>query len=282
MLRILLCMLCLLLPYTAYTQSLVDRSDPLAKNLALWWIAAPHQMGGTTWYPQVGRDRGTLAGMTLAGTTSGWQSSTRNRAYGEMRFDGSDDQVNTGTTTLVANLPAFTICVWFRSTSTNPQQLYSEGVGSWPEMTIALNWSGSTGGYNIRFFNWEASVGLDVIGYPATPVESGVWQHLCAVQESKSSGKLYSNTWMSSTSTGSLGTVTPTQRVLGASTQATNRLVGALDDIRVYNRALSPNEVKQVYVSRPPLSQPSPSFMAAVAAIQIPNKGLLPFFTTPR
>lgn len=280
MLRILFCMLCLLLPFTApaHAQSLLNRSDPLTKVLALWWVIAPHQTGGTTWYPQVGRDRGTLTGMTLAGTTSGWQSSTRNGTYGEMRFDGSDDQVSTGTTTLVANLPAFSICLWFRSTSTVPQQLYSEGVGSWPELAIALNWSGSTGGYNIRFFNWEASVGLDVIGYPATPVESNIWQHLCAVQKSKSSGELYSNAWMSSTSAGSLTTVAPTQRVLGASTQATNRLVGALDDVRVYTRALTPTEVARIYLDRPRINQPSPSY---VAAFQILNKGLLPFFTSP-
>lgn len=274
---ILVLLLFLLCVPSAYAQSLLDRNDPLTKGLALWWIAAPHQMGGTTWYPQVGQDKGTLTGMTLAGTTSGWQSSTRKGAYGEMRFDGSDDQVNTGTTTLIANLPAFTICLWFKSTSTAAQQLYSEGVGSWPELAIALNWSGSTGGYNIRFFNWETSVGLDVIGYPATPVESGVWQHLCAVQKSKSSGELYSNAWMSSTSTGALGTVTPTQRVLGASTQGTNRLVGSLDDVRVYTRALTPGEVLRVYLSRPQIRQPDLSFKAADQ-----QKGsLMPFFSLP-
>lgn len=282
MLRILFCMLCLLLPCTApaHAQSLLNRSDPLTRNLVLWWIAAPHQMGGTTWYPQIGRDRGTLSGMALTSTTSGWQSSTRKGAYGEMRFDGTDDVIGTGTTTLVAGLPAFTVCLWFRSTSTAVQQLYAETTGGgYPEMMLALFWGPS--GQDISFNNYNGSgLGIVAPGFPAVPAASGQWQHLCGVQRSISSGEVWSNAWLAGAN---IGTITPTPtpdgRGLGFAPNESYRFTGALDDIRVYNRALSPNEIKQVYLDRPRINQPSPSY---VAAFQILNKGLLPFFTSPR
>lgn len=272
---LLLLLLLLLAPCTLSAQPVMNPNDSLMKGLVNWWITTPHQMGGNTWYPRVGKDRGTLANMTLAGTASGWQSSSRRFASGEMRFDGNDDQVNTGTTTLVANLDAFTVCLWFRSTGSGTQQLYTENVGAWPDMMLVLNWGG-TPGTTMAFNNYDAVGGLEVYVDPLPVLSnSGFWYHACGVQRSKSSGELWFNGVLIGTNIGSVGTVAPTQRTLSGTPQGTNRLTGALDDIRVYNRALSPDEIGKLFVNQPRMAGPSMSFMAAVS---LKKGSLMPHF----
>lgn len=272
-----LLLLCVLPSSVCAQPFMMDKDDPLLRGLVNWWVATPRQMGGTIWYPRVGQDRGTLVNMTLASTTSGWQSSSRRGASGEMRFDGTDDQVTTGATTLVANLPAFTVCLWFRSTLASGQQLYTENVGGWPDMMLAIAYPSS----NINFNNYNNDgTGIETTGVPAVALTAGLWQHLCAVQRSKSSGEVWSNAVRAGTSTGTVGAVAPTQRALGSTPQGSNRFVGSLDDIRVYNRALSPSEIKQLFMQSLQSNPVGPS-MVFQTTIQLLNKGLLPFFTQP-
>lgn len=254
----------------------VDSNASLLKGLIGQWVAQPSQMGGTTWYPQVGRDKGTLVNMTNA--DSGWQPTRRPGGAGEMRFDGTDDQVNTGTTVLLANLPAFSVCLWFRSTATGTQQLYTENVGGWPDMMLVLNWGDPTLMY---FNNYDNVGGVEASGPLAFPIDSNIWQHACGVQRSKSSGEVYVNGKLVGTGGGTVGTVSPTQRAFGATPQGSNRLIGALDDIRTYTRALSASEVAQLYAqsSRKMLQQAVRS--NGVFASSVFRGSLMPFFSLP-
>lgn len=277
---LLLILLLLLWPSAVYAQlAPVDGQSTLMKGLVGQWIVQPPQMGGITWFPQVGLDKGTLVGMSTA--DSGWQPTKRPGGAGEMRFDGTDDQVNTGTAVLLANLPAFTVCLWFRSTSTVGQQLYTENIGGWPDMHLVLNWGDPTKVYFNNYDNVGGSI--EASGPAALPLDSNSWQHLCGVQRSKSSGEVYSNGKLVGTGSGTVGTVSPTQRAFGATPQGSNRLIGALDDIRTYTRALSASEVAQLYAqsSRSMLQRVVQGNAFAVTAPSVARGSLMPFFSLP-
>jgi hypothetical protein len=278
---LLLILLLLLCPSVVYAQlAPVDSNASLLKGLVGHWIAQPPTMGGLTWYPRVGQDKGTLVNMATV-PASGWQPTVRPGGVGEMRFDGTDDQVNTGTIALVANLPAFTVCLWFRSTANGTHQLYTEGVGSWPDMMLVLDWGGDPG-TTIAFNNYDASGGLEAYA-SALPAltNSGAWHHVCGVQRSKSNGEVWFNGWLAATSSGAVGTVAPTQRTFGGTPQGTNRLAGAMDDIRVYTRALSAAEVAQLYAqsSRTMLQQVVRG--NAFFTSSVFRGSLMPFFSLP-
>lgn len=269
-----LLLFCLLFPSLVYAQA--PLSTNLQQGLVGRWVVSPLTKGGLTWYPQVGKDKG-----TLINGVNGYQPTVRPGGVGEMRFDGTDDQINTGTTVLLANLPAFTICLWFRS-PTNPgtQQLYTENVSTWPDMHIVINWAGPT---EISFNNYDASAGMETHATPPFAVDSHIWQHVCGVQISKSSAQIYFNGKLAATSTGSVGTIAPSARTFGASPQATNRFNGALDDVCTWTRALSADQVQQVYIE----SQNKPSQVLTVYNALFPTvvttrRGLLNYFTSPR
>jgi hypothetical protein len=264
----------LLLPSTAMPQA--PLSANLQQQLVNRWVVSPLTKGGLTWYPAVGKDKG-----TLANGVNGYQATVRPGGVGEMRFDGVDDQINTGTTVMLANLPAFTICLWFRS-AVNPgtQQLYTENVSTWPDMHIVINWASSS---EVSFNNYDASAGMETHATPPFAVDSNTWQHVCGVQISKSSAQIYFNGKLAGTSAGSVGTIAPSARTFGASPQATNRFNGALDDICTWTRTLSANEVQQVYIesqNKPP--QAFAVYDALFPTVVTTRRGLLNYFTTPR
>jgi hypothetical protein len=271
-----LLLLLLVWPSMVYAQlAPVDGNASLRKGLVGQWIAAPPTMGGLTWYPQVGQDKGTLTNMATA--SSGWQPTTRPGGAGEMRFDGSDDRISVTTQVMVANLNAFSVCLWFRSTSTGGQQLYTEGVPGWPDMMLVIGWATN----EVSFNNYDSATGIEAHGAPPFPIDSNVWQHVCGVQLSKSSAQVYANGKLIAGSSGSLGTVSPTLRTFGSNTAGANPLLGALDDIRTYTRALSASEVAQLYQqsSRAMLQQAMRG--NGVFAASVFRGSLMPFFSLP-
>ena len=260
-------------PSTALPQA--PLSANLQQSLVGRWVVSPLNRGGLTWYPHVGKDKG-----TLVGGLNGYQPTVRPGGVGEMRFDGTDDRINTGTTVLLANLPAFTICVWFRATITTTQQLYTENVSNWPDLHIILNWGDST---KVYFNNYDVSAGLETSGVFPVALDSNIWGHVCGVQISKSAAQIYFNGKLAGSSTGSVGTITPSARTFGATPQGSNFLAGALDDVCTWTRALSAAEVQQVYIeSQRKPSQAFAAFDALFPTVVTTRRGLLNYFTTPK
>jgi len=270
---LLLFLLFLLFPTLALGQA--PLSANLRQGLVGRWVVSPLTKGGLTWYPQVGQDKG-----TLVNGVNGYQPTFRPGGVGEMRFDGTNDQINTGTTVLLANLPAFTICLWFRSASTAAQQLYTENISGWPDLHIVINWGDPT---KIYFNNYGNTGQVESSGVPAFALDSNVWQHVCGVQRSKSSGEIYSNGKLIGVSTGTVGTSTPSARAFGASPQGSNLFSGALDDVCTWTRALNAAEIQQVYIESQ--NKPSQAFAlydALFPTVVTTRRGLLNYFTTPK
>src|SRR3989344_4573527 len=216
----------------------------LNSGLVGYWSFDGKDMAGVTAYDRSGNaNNGTLTN----GPT---------RAIGKigqgLSFDGVDDYVNAGSATSLDNLETVTYSAW----------IYPKGYGSGSQGHIfnkgAANWNSSfyfNSGSTLRFF-WEYSV-ASVNSITSNTIALNVWAHVAVTYDVNGDRKahIYINGVETSysTQTASSGTRVDNageSQIIGADdADATySRFFnGLIDDVRVYNRALSGDEIKRLY-----------------------------------
>lgn len=116
------------------------------------------------------------------------------------------------------------------------------------------NYPGIAGNINSSFLGYalfvtSGGLGFNIGGSTLTPGESflNVWQHVVAVYNG-SMTKLYANGAVigSSTVSGNISS-SPTSFMIGKNGYNSNLFNGSMCDVRVYNRALDPWEIIQLY-----------------------------------
>lgn len=172
-----------------------------------------------------------------------------------LNFDGVDDLVRVPNHTSLNMSGAMTISAWvfMRSSTANFQVLTSKHVGSGG---YALYADGSGGPATFSIFNAACSVETTVDTTAALPTKK--WIHLIAIYEPSTALRVYQDSVLNNSSTTSIPSsqCTNTEDLgIGARTDASRSLNSIADDVRIYNRALSANEVKQLYLLGSSLKQ---------------------------
>lgn len=186
------------------------------------------------------------------GTLIGGATFTTDR-YGQankaLNFDGIDDRINIPNNNSVGGYNEMTMSIWFK------HDLAPTSVGN-----FFSKWSGLTTSSYLLFLEnriitavVNTSIGNVALTSPST-VSPNVWHH-CVVTFDKSGMKLYLNgALINSTTSISGGNVNYSIHDLDMGTynyNQTNSFIqffkGAMDDAKLYNRALSPLEVIQLY-----------------------------------
>ena len=193
-------------------------------------------VGGTTADSSGKGNNGTLIG----GPT--WQPVSGCKKGGCLSFDGSDDYVNGGHESSLDLTDAVTIFVWEKlsGTSTDYNRFVTKQGGFASYFAVRYG-DGFTIYYIDGVKNWVIS------GYPE--LQNGSW-HQVAVTYDKNGGannmRLYSdgNLRASTTATGSLP-VSAQDLAIGNANYA--KFGGSLDEVRIYNRALTDAEIKALY-----------------------------------
>jgi hypothetical protein len=150
-----------------------------------------------------------------------------------------------------------TIAAWFKINSTVPfQRIFDIGTSDITSSMYLTPRDGTTPNSNLRFSirTTLADGGLFKEDLPATPVKTvptGTWEHVAVVLDA-SGARLYLNGVQVGVSTAmtmrptSLGSTT--NDWIGRSEFAVNPyLDGAIDEFRIYNRALSAAEILTLY-----------------------------------
>jgi rhamnogalacturonan endolyase len=153
---------------------------------------------------------------------------------------------------IVSGLDDFTIATWVKPDSLSDwARIFDFGTDTSAYMFLTAR-AGGTG--NLRFAI-TIGAGEQQVNGPALPI--GTWTHL-AISLLGSTATLYVNGIPASTNTGvtlrpsSLGTTT--RNFLGESQfSADPTFMGAIDDFRIYGRALTPAEVARFSDTTPPL-----------------------------
>jgi hypothetical protein len=225
----------LLLVTPAESQRAVDRTAPFAQGLVAWWRVLPGVSGAPRWYDLLGRFNATLTNMAAAGT-SGWGATTRAGGQGEVRFDGTNDYAVTPSSALLYP-PAFTLTLWLRRSATGSdyQRVLSHPDGGSRHLyvraagTISTSVLVSAGG--------GTSIGHDNEGGPITV---GTWYFL-SMSYDNVVGFAFARNCVQQFADAQNGTAFGLTNVVlfGANSDGSvDRLTGAMDDVRLYNRVL--------------------------------------------
>jgi len=162
----------------------------------------------------------------------------------------NSNYVNLPNTGLVGGGSAWTICGWFKTTGTGIYTIYGEGNSSQVNSVVTLDMNATLG--NARLFVRDNAGSAMVTVNAGVTINDGAWHLACGVKTSDTNYRLWiDNTQYSPTpSTASLGSVpTLNVRAIGALKRTTvaNFMNGNIDDVRVYDRALSTSELTSLY-----------------------------------
>jgi hypothetical protein len=186
----------------------------------------------------------------------GSMSTTTSPATGKigqgMFFDGETNFIQVDDASPLDSTSALTIATWVKATDWT-------GTGA-PLTATILKKNGNyilrkdelaaSGGRGFKLYWWD---GAGNIRYTlATVPSAGVWHHIVGVVQNNDVSALYIDgvSVGSAAATSEAGTRDLTDPMsFGANTSASERFRGIIDEMRVYNRALSAAEVKQLYTS---------------------------------
>lgn len=206
-------------------------------------------------------------GSDIASDSSGWERHgilygdplwTAGFLGGAIQFDGVDDFIETGYT---ENLAYWTVCVWVKSPLPPTSEPASGPVHR--EANYQLNWNHP----NARF-RAAAGFRVDSDWYAASfgPLSADTWHHLTATLDGTAL-RAYVNGVLITTNSTARGPASYESRTLtlGRHCAAPQFFAGQVDDVRIYNRALSQTEIVEVMVRLPLLAwNPSPAADAIV------------------
>jgi Concanavalin A-like lectin/glucanases superfamily len=202
-------------------------------GLVGWWNL--DEGSGTTAYDSSGKNNtGTLIN-GASWTTSGYIN-------GAVSFDGVSNQ--DVQTTYTGALGDFTVCAWFKSSNDTAfsrivDKSYSAGLWLGHDPGGAANkWGGG-----VR----EASSPYGIY----VTLTTGSWHHICSVRSGTTHTIYGDGGAVSASNTVSSSAIDTSALVIGAANDGGGYLLGTIDDVRVYNRALSAAEVWSLYNGGP-------------------------------
>lgn len=213
----------------------VNRNCPLNQGLLNWWLVDSPSFGSATWHDLCGRSHGTLT----SGPT--WETGLRPGGLRYINFDGTDDYVSTPVSMTATSL---TISCWAYITTRKAWQgiVFSRGTSvTGIHVSPGATKLGYTWNDDANTWNWS--------GGPSLPASE--WVFLC-VSVAASSAVAYTwsvtNGFLSATNSTSHSSTTINSLRIGMdSLDPTNRsVVGRMDDVRIYDRALSQSDVTQL------------------------------------
>ena len=218
---------------------MINRYASLRQGLVGAWCPSVQRCGSGFTLPDLSGygNNGTLTNMD-PGTD--WVASGSGLA---LDFDGSNDYVNARIPTLELSTEGCTLSLWYRnaagttgvyaalcSSTSGTQFLIFQASGSAINLAQRNNAGGDT---NTSGGTWQ----------------SASWKNIIAVS-TPSSLTLYSNSVQTATLSRTSGATTFNQISIGALNRAgslSNYSVSQQDDIRIYNRAITPSEIQLLY-----------------------------------
>ncbi len=230
----------------------INWSHPLAKGLVGFWLM--NEGGGNKIYDLSGNNNtGTLTNMAIPATaTSGWNPS---RTGMGLSFDGVNDYVNIPDTASLRPT-TLTISAWVNPNSPGTYaRILSKGLSvSERDYSIGKQDTKAT----FFFYNSTNAQVWTTTDTWASLFPSGSWNHLAVsyTQGSGASLRFYVNGVLKAGSwtvgTGNVNFEYDTNPLyIGTcfSTIVTEQFNGLIDDVRIFNRELSPQEVMESYIN---------------------------------
>jgi hypothetical protein len=299
---ILLWLILCLTPHHTFAQAQqYDKQAPSAKGLIAWWRGTPGFTYGPKLYDLLGLSHGTLTNMGTGGLLSGWAAGTRSTSKGEVRFDGSNDSVNMAFPFVMDMAQQYTWSFWInpKNTTTEYQALWGQvttpgttpAFNIWMHSTNDASYGPVTSGFTVQIAS--SSTATLVVHSTSNAIVTNAWQHFVVTFDGALTNankvKIYVN-GVNKTDSGDIVvgagglpvTSTYTQANIGIDTYGDPTLNGAIDDVRVYNRALTPSDIlytmQQGLTGEPAMLGPPPPVSPMAVARATPQSQFFKFF----
>ena len=240
----------------------IDWSHPQVQGLVGWWLMQ-EGMGDKVYDLSGNGNTGTLNGFAFPATAaSGWNPGRIGRA---LKYDGGNDYVDCGNKSVLDIISSITLMTWIKKANALNGQ---EGL-------IAKY--GATSGVQSYLLRFESDDdiqflyrGLSVSNViAANSVTDTLWHHVAGVYDTTRlyiyiNGKLFNSV----ASTGSANSNSENV-LIGGYTIPTLMFAGLMDDVRIYNRALTEREVLDVYTDGMSMFTPSFWLRLPVSSAQV-------------
>jgi len=219
---------------------------PPAQNytglIGYWTFDSADMTGGTVW------DRSGQGNHGNAVNISTSTFYTRGKLGQALQFDGVNDYINVPASVGINDLSTLTVCTWLNpsASAVHDSVLVRKTDGSTLGWDFYLYTEVAGGGTGLGTL-FRGGGGVDYIENRTKIVPHDTWSHVCMVQDGDGSAnmKLYVNGATVGISTsGNTGT-----RVSDASVslRINSNTKASMDDVRVYNRVLSTEEIRRLY-----------------------------------
>ena len=204
--------------------------DTLRNGLVGWWTMDGQDVNATQALDKSGNNHpGTRTVVTAVPGKTGQA----------MNFNGSTSYIDI---TLGQTYVNRTVSFWFRTprVDINNQVVFGDG-SSWQGFALksngGLNYHDSTGG------------GPGTMQAGAGVLKANTWYNVVLTEDANAGGQFFINTTNSgfTSPTSSVSTTQASTITFGARTDHTQFFVGKIDDVRIYNRALSATEIQALY-----------------------------------
>jgi hypothetical protein len=205
-------------------------------------------LGMTSWWPADGTANDLIS--TNHGTFTNGVTFTPGIVEQGFTLDGISGWVDFGTGASVIGRGPFSVSLWLKTTQATTNTLLSQRDGNdWNGM-----WSLSTLGGRLEWYLYgESAYNFDLVA--TRYVNDGQPHHIVGTRETDGSGRLYIDGTLETSHTGTARLLVPFHVTLGTNLRSLfwgNPPVffnGVLDEIQVYGRALTSNEVQTIYAA---------------------------------
>ena len=175
------------------------------------------------------------------GTIYGGPTSVDGRFGRALYFDG-DDWVDVAPGSNILNLrEKVTVCTWIKISSTPPGYVFAYGSGFWPHLQLGLGLSGLQ-----NYTEIETETSFTNLYGSTVPLNQ--WTFIAVTYDASTGDlKLYKDGQFDASTTHSGKLWEANSFKVGSKYDATFNFIGCVDEVRVYNRVLSENEIRQLY-----------------------------------
>jgi len=167
-------------------------------------------------------------------TSTAWGNGATGRFNGSLNFDGTDDRV---LVSQAVTQSQFSYAFWMKPSSLPESSAYviSEGLSYTNTNYVTLN---SAGNLDFRIFSSQ-------IATSNAPVSPNSWYHITGTYNG-TAGTLYINGRQVAQASATKGG-TPDRFAIGGGTSGTNYFSGQIDDVQIFNYALTEEQINNVY-----------------------------------
>jgi Concanavalin A-like lectin/glucanases superfamily len=234
-----------------------NRDAPLNRGLIAWWQVLPRRRGGARWFDLTGRLAAALSTLSPSSATRGWGATARLGGRGELRLDGTGSLTVPSASALNFGTGDFTVLVWVRFRTVAGASREIAILSKAVTYNLDPGWvleghtyaPGSATQVAFTLWNTGGFPYTDTVVNSLSTVPVGTWAQV-GLRRQGTTFSLLLNGRVDGVTTHAKVAVDVSNAaalLMGGTVFGQDLLNGALDDVRLWSRALSDQELLACY-----------------------------------